>query len=94
MYLLYTVLFFSILYYFWSAIKHAVMFYSNSNNLHLKIGNPWFYALVFTNVLILWFVCSFYQQKKGVNSAGTIGPIGYNGIPGEAGPPCKICLNK
>ena len=93
MYFLYTVVFLCILYYFWSAIKEAVLYYSQIKNYYLNVGNPWFYALLFTNLLILWFVYTFYKSKSGANSAGTLGPVGYRGVPGESGEPCKICLD-
>mgnify|MGYP001338896273 CR=1 FL=1 len=93
MYFLYTVIFLCILYYFWAAIKEAVLYYSKLDNYYLNIGNPWFYVLLLINILILWFVYSFYQEKIGPNSAGTIGPNGYRGVPGNPGEECKICLD-
>lgn len=91
MYFLYSVILLCIIYYFWSAIKEAVLYFSKVPNNYLNVGNPWFYALLFTNLLILWFVYNFYKNKSGSNSLGPIGPVGYRGIPGESGKECKIC---
>lgn len=91
MYLIYGAIIFCIIFYFGSAIKEALLYYSSFNNKYLGVGNPWFFALLFVNILILTFIYIFYKDKSGINNIGKMGPIGYTGVKGEPGEPCVYC---
>jgi hypothetical protein len=91
MYYIYAGFFFCIIFYFGSTIKEALLYYSSFNNKYLGIGNPWFFALLFINILILSFIYYFYHNKSGIRNIGNIGPIGYTGRKGDSGEPYVYC---
>lgn len=83
MYIIATVTFLIIAYYSFDIIKNAIFYYSNTNNNHLKIGNPWFFGLLIINLIIMIFVIYFYNHKSTI---GSIGKTGLGGYPGKKGP--------
>lgn len=89
--IIYGAIIFSILFYFGTTIKEAILYYSNFNSRYLGIGNPWFFSLLFINIILLIFIYNFYKEKSGKNNAGKIGPMGYIGKKGDPGEPCKMC---
>jgi len=49
------------------------------------MGNPWFYALLIINIIILIFVRYFYLHKADVGSIGKTGMEGERGRKGSRG---------
>ena len=90
-YILYTAIFFSILFYFGTTIKEAILYYSSFNNKYLSVGNPWFFSLLFINILIIIFIYNFYSVKTSKESNGPMGFQGYPGVKGKKGEPCIYC---
>ena len=89
--ILYATIFFSLIFYFGTAIKEAILYFSNFNNKYLSIGNPWFFSLLIINIILLIFIYNFYKVKSGKKSIGLIGFQGYPGIKGQKGEPCIYC---
>jgi len=71
-----------LLFYAGTIIFNGVTYFSRQGQSHFTIGNPWFYALLIINIIILVFVRYFYLYKADV---GSIGRTGMDGEPGRKG---------
>ena len=74
-----------ILFYAGTIIFDGMTYFSRQAQSHFTIGNPWFYALLFINLIILIFVRSFYYHKASVGSIGRTGMDGERGRKGVRG---------
>lgn len=74
-----------LLFYAGTIIFDGIMYFSRQGHKHFTIGNPWFYALLFINLIILVFVIYFYNYKASEGGIGKTGMQGERGRKGEHG---------
>jgi hypothetical protein len=74
-----------ILFYAGTIIFDGLTYFTRQGQKHFTIGNPWYYALVFINLIILIFVMYFYYHKSSVGSIGRTGIEGERGRKGKSG---------
>jgi hypothetical protein len=79
-----------IVFYYWTSIKSMLSFFGTTQTEYLPKIWPWFFSLLFINVIICIVQIWFYNSKTGVNGAGpqgSLGPVGFNGYEGT---PCTV----
>ena len=74
-----------IVFYAGTILFDGVTYFSRMGQKHFTIGNPWFYALLIINVIILIFVKLFYNHKASVGGIGKTGMEGTRGRKGHEG---------
>ena len=74
-----------LLFYAGTILFDGVTYFSRQGKTHFTIGNPWFYALLIINVIILIFIRYFYLHKASVGSIGNTGIEGERGRRGTRG---------
>jgi hypothetical protein len=75
--------------YFLSDTFISLFSFMNTSNKY-AVGNKWFFSLLIVNIIIFIFIVMFYYVKK--DTPGYSGASGYNGLPGDNGDVCKICV--
>jgi len=81
---------FVILFYYWTSIKSMLSFFGTMQTEYLSKVWPWFFALLFINIIVCAFQIWFYYSKKGENSKGPKGSQGLVGFNGYEGTPCTV----